>query len=205
VWTPVKGKTLAEIEKRIESLSSSPAPTNDRDIQTTTLPFYDEEKVRLVRMKSPSWTQAVTIYYLEYDNRLLVLNGSSPPIHEINNRSKIALTAANVLDYLRFFCFFVRGDEGPFIIAEGLNQTEIPAGLTDQERETLGKVLRPACYNGYIKAKQAFQVMAPVYYSNAVFFADFEIKKSGLVLMINDLPVVEELSSKINQPISFKS
>ena len=32
--------------------------------------------------------------------------------------SSIKVTDENVLDYLRFFCFFVRGEEGPFLIAE---------------------------------------------------------------------------------------
>jgi ankyrin repeat protein len=204
-WTPAKGETLARIEKRIEELGSGRAPANDRDIQTTTLPFYDQETVRLVRVKSPSWNPAVTVYCLEYEDRLYQLDGTSPPIHDINSRSKISLNSTNVLDYLRFFCFFVRADEGPFIIAEGLSQTEIPASLTPEERSRLRKVLRPASYNGYVRSKQTFQAMASVYYSNAIFLCDFEIKKSGLVLMIDDLPVVEELSSKINQPISFKS
>lgn len=204
-WVPAKGKTLAGIEKRIEALGSSPAATNDRNIQTTSLPFYNKETVRLVRVKSPSWNQAVTVYYLEYDDRLYELNGSSPPIHDINNKTKISLTSANLLDYLRFFCFFVRGDEGPFIIAEGLNQTEIPAGLNAEERNRLREVLRPASYNGYVRSTQTFYAMASVYYSNAIFLCDFEIKKSGFILMVNDLPVVSDLSSKVNQPISFKS
>lgn len=204
-WRPARGETLAGIEKRIQELGSGRAPANDRDIQTTTLPFYDQETVRLVRVKSPSWNPAVTVYCLEYEDRLYQLDGTSPPIHDINSRSKISLNSTNVLDYLRFFCFFVRADEGPFIIAEGLSQTEIPAGLTPEERSRLRQVLRPASYNGYVRSKQTFHAMASVYYSNAIFLCDFEIKKSGLVLMIDDLPVVEELSSKINQPISFKS
>ena len=203
IWKPVKGQTLARLMKRIDALGSGPAPAKDRDIQTTVLPFYDQKTVRLVRVKSPSWNQpAVAFYYLDADKNLYHLNGTSPPIHEVNHRSTIALTQENVLDYLRFFCFFVRTGDDPFLIAEGLSQSEIPEGLTDQERAALAKVLRPALYCGYLESEKDFHAMATMYYLNSVSICDFKVHVSGTIEMIGEVEdVIKNLSARVNEPI----
>ena len=51
------------------------------------MPFY--ERVVLIRVKDPGWTpKSLNIYYLTVDGNLYRLNGTSPPIHEVNARAQ---------------------------------------------------------------------------------------------------------------------
>ena len=60
------------------------------------------------------------------DGKLLRLAGRSPPIHELNAAAPIRLTEHNVLDYVRFFGFFVRGEHGPFYVVESADDPLLP-------------------------------------------------------------------------------
>lgn len=201
-WTLVEGVNRVGLIERIDRMDEGYTIADEAEIQTAALSFYDPEAVQIVRIKSPAWNHsALKIYYLIYDDSLYRLNGTSPPIHEVNDKSNIALNADNLLSYLRFFCFFVRGEEGPFLIAESPDQTEIPSTLTEAERAELLRVLRPAYLKGYDEEKVLFLAMASVYYSNAIFIADFSIQKTGMISMINDQPTLGNLSAKVNQPL----
>ncbi|SEP78847.1 hypothetical protein [Nitrosomonas ureae] len=53
------------------------------------------------------------------ENKLVILGGSSKPIHELNSANLLSLNKEKqVKDYLRFFCECVWGEEGPFHIYE---------------------------------------------------------------------------------------
>ena len=74
--------------------------------------------VQILQIKDPSWSPpGLAIYYLRRDDGSLYrLNGTSPAIHEVNASAGLKLSEENVLQYVRFFSFFVRGEEGPFYI-----------------------------------------------------------------------------------------
>ncbi|MCB0585327.1 MAG: ankyrin repeat domain-containing protein, partial [Phaeodactylibacter sp.] len=201
-WKPIKAEDKEKLKARIDPVDGQFTVDEHADAHTAVLSFYDPEKVRIIRVKSPAWNYSgLNVYYLEYEENLFRLNGTSPPIHELNSKAGISLNPENVLDYLRFFCFFVRGEGGPFLIAEGLAQEEIPSSLTEVEREALEKVLRPACYNGYDEERGEFLAIATIYYSNSVFFADFAIRNTGMIEMIEDLNAIENLSAGIARPL----
>ena len=126
----------------------------------------------------------------------LRLDGTSPPIHRTNAQVGIRLDDGNVADYLRFFCFFVRGDDGPFLIVESMDQPEIPKGLTTKERRRLRRHLRPLVLWGR-NDDGRFRLTGDVYYSNAVFLADFLVDPGGVVDMVSELGLVFALSQKI--------
>jgi hypothetical protein len=198
-WKPVDAVKRKGLLELIAPMNERYAIDEDTEIHTATLSFYDPKKVRIVRVKSSAWNH--TVYYLKHKKNLYRLNGTSPPIHQINSTAQISLNVDNVLDYLRFFCFFVRGEEGPFLIAESPEQAEIPSTLNETEQADLLKVLRPACLNGYDEVKTEFLAMATVYYSDAVFIADFAIKRTGMVEMISDQTVLGDLSAKVSNPL----
>ena len=77
------------------------------------LAFYPGKSI--VRFKARGDSAMLPVYYyLDDGENLLRLNGKSPPIHEFNPKH-LTLTADCVRNYLHFFCFFVQGDEGPFL------------------------------------------------------------------------------------------
>ena len=200
-WTSVTG---AELEGFLEQVQPIDGKYNVANESTTVewrqLPFY--ERVVLVRVKDPAWTPAnLFIYYLTVDGNLYRLNGTSPPIHEVNALAPIKVTEENVLDYLRFFCFFVRGEEGPFLIAEDIDDPDLPKEMDDQTRSVVEGTIRPCSYEGV--NEQGYMLCdGVVFYSNALFIANFAVQPSGMIEMLDDEPIAVDLPSKVDVPIA---
>jgi len=167
---------------------------------TAALPWY--ETVKLLRIVDPAWANdRLVLYYLTDGSSLTRLNGTSPPLHETNAKAPIQLSEAHVLDYLRFFCFFVRGEEGPFYLAERLDDPIIRDAAGDPPAAALTQFIRPAEYLGRNEAGH-FVCKGVVYYSNALFEAQFVIQPSGMVEMLDDEPVAADLPGRIDQPVA---
>ncbi|MBN8520594.1 MAG: hypothetical protein J0L77_01680 [Alphaproteobacteria bacterium] len=200
-WTAVTGEELAGFLDQINPVGGkhkvSPQSTQ---VHWRTLPFY--ESVALIRVKDPAWTpKELTLYYLTDQGNLYWLNGTSPPIHEVNQKAPIKITEDNVLEYLRFFCFFVRGEEGPFLIAENMSDPYMPKNMDDKTRSVIEGTVRPATYEGR-NEKGFYLCDAVVFYSNALFIANFAVQPGGMIEMIDDEPIAADLPAKVNAPVS---
>lgn len=200
-WTPVEGEYLQGFIDQINPIDGkykvSPQSTK---VAWRALPFYDN--VVLVRVQDPMWSpQSLTIYYLTEEGNLYRLNGTSPPIHEVNAKAPIKISEANVLEYLRFFCFFVRGEEGPFLIAESMQDADMPKNMDAKTRSVIEGTIRPATYEG--KNEQGFYLCdAVVFYSNALFIANFAVQPTGMIEMLDDEPIAADLPIKVDAPIA---
>lgn len=200
-WIPVEGDELTGFLDQVNPIGGkykvSPATTK---VEYRMLPFYDQ--VAMIRVKDPAWTpKNLFIYYLTDQGNLYWLNGTSPPIHEVNAKAPVKITDDNVLEYLKFFCFFVRGEEGPFLIAESMTDPYIPKQVDDKTRSVIEGTIRPASYEGK-NEKGQFMCDAVVYYSNALFIANFAVQPGGMIEMLNDEPIAADLSVKIDAPVS---
>ena len=164
------------------------------------LPFYDQ--VALIQVKDPNWTNPkLNIYYLTDQGNLFRLNGTSPPIHEVNAKASIKVTEENVLDYLRFFCFFVRGEEGPFYIAESMQDPNMPTEMDETTRSVIEGTVRPATFDG-MNEQGHFLCDAVVFYSNALFIANFAVQPTGMIEMLDDDPIAADLPVRVEKPVS---
>ncbi len=143
----------------------------------------------------------MTIYYLTDQGNLFRLNGTSPPIHEVNSKAPIRINEDNVLDYLKFFCFFVRGDEGPFYVAEDMEDQNLPEDMDGTTKSVVEGTIRPASFEG-MNEQGHFLCDAVVYYSNALFIANFAVQQSGMIEMLNDEPIAGDLTSRVDKPIA---
>ncbi len=200
-WNEVEGDELAGFLEQINPIDgkyrTSPASTR---VAWRTLPFY--ETVALIRVQDPNWVnKSMTIYYLTDQGNLFRLNGTSPPIHEVNNKAPIKINEDNVLEYLKFFCFFVRGDEGPFYVAEDMSDPNLPEDMDGTTRSVIEGTVRPASFEG-MNEQGHFLCDAVVYYSNALFIANFSVQSSGMIEMMNDEPIAGDLSTRVNKPIA---
>lgn len=200
-WTPVEGDELTGFLEQVGPIGGkykvSAATTK---VQYRMLPFYDN--VAMIRVKDPAWTPAnLYIYYLTDQGNLYWLNGTSPPIHEINAKAPVKITDDNVIDYLKFFCFFVRGEEGPFLIAESMDDPYIPKNIDERTRSVIEGTIRPASYEGK-DDKDYRRCDAVVYYSNALFIANFAVQPGGMIEMLDDEPIAADLSVKIDAPVA---
>lgn len=206
-WSIVQGEALADILRRVNPIDGK----HSVSIETThvarhSLAFY--KNVTLIRIKDPAWMpKNLFIYYLDHNGDFYRLNGTSPPIHEVNAKAPVDITSDNALHYLRFFTFFVRGEEGPFVIAESPNDVYVPKlddmarGMRDSMRSVFAGTLRPAEYVG--KDEMGNHLCdAVVYYSNALFNANFVVRADGMVEMLDDEPIAADLPVKIDAPVA---
>jgi hypothetical protein len=156
------------------------------------LPWYDN--VVLLRAFDPGWSgKGLALHYLIFDQKLFRLNGTSPGIHEVNARAPIRLTEANVADYLRFFCLFVHGQEGPFYILENVGDPLLP---DDGSLAPYVKHITPLVYEG-ADEEGRFLFNGLVMYSNALFVTNFAVQPTGLIEMLDDEPVASDLPFRI--------
>lgn len=200
-WTAVQGAELEGFLGQIDPIDGKlRVSSKSTEVHWRMLPFYDS--VALIRVRDPSWTnKKLYVYYLTDQGNLFRLNGTSPPIHEVNAKAPIKVTEENVLDYLRFFCFFVRGEEGPFYIAESMEDPNMPQEMDETARSVIEGTLRSASYEG--KNEQDHYICeAVVFYSNALFLATFAIQTSGMIEMLQDEPIAADLSTRIDAPVS---
>ena len=200
-WHPLKGSELKDFLPKVSPIDGR----HETDPETTSvakrsLPFYDN--VELIRVKEPSWEpRNLFIYYLRDGEALFRLNGTSPPLHEVNAKAPIKINERNVIDYLEFFCFFVRGEEGPFLIAQSMADTYVPKQIDEGTRAVLEGTLRPASFEG-VNHQGYFLCDAVVYYSNAVFIANYAVQPTGMIEMLDDEPIAADLPVKISAPIA---
>ena len=161
------------------------------------LPFYTD--VTLLELTNARWAGSDTrLCFLDRVGSLEWLDGTSPPIHAINAEADLRITETNVIQYLAFFCFFVRGEQGPFLIFDSLDNRFLPEGT---DRSMLESVFRKPSvigqdYNG------DWRVSALVHYADAVFFASFVVYLSGMIEMMEDWPVKAELGHTVEAPLS---
>ncbi len=200
-WIPVEGDELAGFLDQVNPIGDKyKVSTATTQVHYRMLPFYDQ--VAMIRIKDPAWTpRDLYIYYLTDHGNLEWLNGTSPPIHAINAKAPVKITEDNVLDYLRFFCFFVRGEDGPFLIAETMDDPYIPKNLDDRARAAVEGSVRPASYDGQ-DANGNFLCDAVVFYSNALFIANFAVEPGGMIRMLNDDPIATDLAVRVSAPVS---
>ncbi|MEL6422478.1 MAG: hypothetical protein AAFQ42_08555 [Pseudomonadota bacterium] len=201
---PIELRAARAIERKMRELAL-PEPTSTTTFDAWTPPFYSG--VRIVRVHDGWKPVNLFLYFLVKDGRHVEwLDGTSMPIHRFNARHGLNINPGSVKPYLWFFTFFVRGEEGPFLVVESSNDTFIPKDRksTDQNtRQSFARFPTPiSCERG--TGKDAFVCDAVVMYSNAMFKSDFRIQKSGMVAMAGDVPVAADLSVKIYAPINPK-
>lgn len=200
-WNAVTGEELAGFLDQINPIDGKYRVNADTtQVHWRQLPFYDS--VALIRVKDPNWVnKKLEIYYLTDQGNLFRLNGTSPPIHEVNSKAPIKVTDENVLEYLRFFCFFVRGEEGPFYVAESMADANMPQEMDDTTRSVIEGTIRGASYDG--KNDQGHWLCdAVVFYSNALFIANFAVQPSGMIEMLDDEPIAADLPVRVEKPVS---
>lgn len=200
-WNSVTGDELAGFLDQINPIDGKhKVSAETTQVAWRMLPFYDS--IALVRVQDPNWlNKKLTVYYLTDQGNLFRLNGTSPPIHEVNAKAPIKVTEENVLEYLRFFCFFVRGEEGPFYIAETMEDPNIPTEMDDTTRSVVEGTVREANYEG--KNEQGHYLCdAVVFYSNALFIANFAVQPSGMIEMLDDEPIAADLPVRVDRPVA---
>jgi hypothetical protein len=200
-WNAVLGEELAGFLEQINPIDGKyRVSAETTQVHWRMLPFYDS--VALIKVRDPSWAnQKLNVYYLTDQGNLFRLNGTSPPIHEVNAKAPVKITPENVLDYLRFFCFFVRGEEGPFYVAETMDDANMPTQMDETTRSVIEGTIRPASFES-MNDQGHYLCDAVVFYSNALFIANFAVQPTGMIEMLDDEPIAADLPVRVEVPVS---
>ncbi|ODT71135.1 MAG: hypothetical protein ABS75_10445 [Pelagibacterium sp. SCN 63-23] len=201
-WVAIGGEAPEPLREQFPQLSWDKIAVREQ-----TLPFYPG--TRLLMMRGADWAPPnLFIYALQKDDEVHLLNGKSPPIHAFNAAGHLELTQDNIVAYLKFFCFFVRGDEGPFYLIGHLGASYLINGLRQGTTdEALNKFrgdfeLRYQSPRTFGKSPDGkWRCSGTIMYSNAIFVADFQVQSGGMVEMLNDTPVLADLPAKIVAPL----
>jgi hypothetical protein len=195
-WQKVEGAQIEPFVKLINPIQGKFTVSGATgDVAWCQLPFY--ANIALVRVNDSSWPQnAGPFWFLAKQGRMFLLDGSSAPIHDANEAGPIKITEENALDYLRFFCYFVHGDEGPFFIVENIDYPALDRDkLEPATRKVLEDAIRPAAFEGKA-ATGALEASGMVLYGNALFSARFSMTENGMIEMTDDEPVAADLPVK---------
>jgi hypothetical protein len=199
-WQQVVGAQLEPFLKLINPIQGKHnASAATATAEWCQLPFYTS--IGLVRVNDTAWPSGTgPFWFLAKQGRMFLLDGSSAPIHDANEADPIKISDANSLEYLRFFCYFVHGDEGPFLIVESLDHPALDKGKLDEStKKVIEGAIRPAAFEGKT-AEGAFEASAMVLYGNALFSARFSMTENGMIEMIDDEPVAADLPVKKIKP-----
>jgi len=198
-WTDVTGDELSGFLAQINPIDGTHNVTNmSAKVAWRPVPFY--EGVVLIRVTDPGFVPSkLKVFYLAKEDKLYRLNGQSLPIHQVNELAPISLTEDNILDYVRFFCYFVRGEDGPFLICEDIKDPCIPKGDAKTQAAIAG-VVRDAEYQGK-NERGNYMCDAIIFYGNALFLSNFEIQDSGMIEMLGDDPMTSDLDIRPDLPL----
>lgn len=169
------------------------------DVRIFDLPFQPGIPLIDVRRRTSS-PRAGRLCFLLQDDSLYRLDGTSPPIHAINGKKTPIITDKTALEYLAFFCFFVRGGGGPFLVVDRPQGDFLPD--LGKDKDVFEKAFRPPCVWRQDE-KGDWLVSALLYYSDGLFFADFRIAPSGLVEMVSDTLLLANLPARIDAPLDL--
>ncbi len=219
-WVVVRGV----VKDRLIDLFNKKKKTHIANLERTQvcaspLSFY--QNVSIIRFRDQHWENSLSASYFLYysafetmskstslDSQIeksmaglkYSLNGTSAAIDEINTKAPIRLNERNVLDYVRFFNFFVRREEGPLYILEDNRDFNLPSNIPESMQNVIDGIIRPAHYEGMTKEGK-FIVDSIILYSNVFFQAVFEVAPSGMVKVLNNLPLAGDLPVRINVPL----
>ena len=73
--------------------------------------------------------------------------------------------------------------------------------MDETTKSVIEGTIRPASFEG-VNEQGHFLCDAVVFYSNALFIANFAVQNSGMIEMLNDEPIAGDLNTKVDKPIA---
>ncbi|MFC2967592.1 hypothetical protein [Acidimangrovimonas pyrenivorans] len=124
------------------------------------------------------------------------LDGNSAAIHEHIALHGLDLSSeAQQAGYLRFFCQFVRGPQGPFATVDDLSRLRVSEEAPGQ-RARLTEAFQPLQLVATEADAAVSDAVATVHYADTLFFARFRIMADGRVEMLDDEPRAEDVAAE---------
>jgi SpoVK/Ycf46/Vps4 family AAA+-type ATPase len=194
-WEPTEDRQAAEaLERLATELPAFFADSTLVNSRCSWLSFYREH--RLIELTFVRDGDTERAFVLDGPRGTAWLNGSSGPIHDTNEAESLHLPQAAVVDYVRFFFYFLRSDDGAFVLIESGNEIGSAADAgepNDDEQEVLtleaARAAARALKTRGLDAAERWLIDATVAYSGGLFSASIAVEPNGLVEMTDDDPI----------------
>ena len=169
-----------------ESLTKSRcffADTTLTGARWTSLSFYEVYRLIEVTISHNGTTEHA--FFLDGNGKTWWLPGITGPLHYVNDEENLELTEEQAADYLRFFCYFLRADEGPFALLESPDELE---ALTPDDPRL--QPAREGCKPMVVKGTDdqgRFLLDCAIAYGNTRAASVFAVAPVGEVEMVDDV------------------
>jgi hypothetical protein len=203
------GRAAVALERLADALPAFFADSILLSSRSSELSFYTD--VCLIELGFVRDHGTERAFVLDGPVGTLWLDGESDTIHTTNENESLALTDSTVADYVRFFFYFLRADEGAFVLIE--NSAEIGPGEAGEheaavEGESLSlEAARSHAHQLTMTGKDEegrWLFDATVAYGGACFTCSIAVRPDGVVEMIDDDPIGELGSLVAAQPPSLQ-
>lgn len=135
--------------------------------------------------------EPASLCFLLAEDRIVQVDGTSPPVHELNAAVGVELdTAEQAGAYLRFFCSVVCGEAGSFMVVDDVSDIAFAEDADAGERGLVEAALVPVELR---LEEDGGTVVSPIQYSDALFKATLSIYPTGMVQMQSDEPLLADL------------
>lgn len=188
-WEPCTPDTVAAVLVNLRAREpQSFAGASIVRARQAALPFYTNHVLVDIRLLGVAGVERALL--LHTGDESIWLDGQSNPIHAVNELESLELTEATALDYVRYFVFAMRGEQGAFVLIEAPDEiapAESEPG-SQQDLATLRQHWTPLRLDGRAD-DGCLRVRATVAYAGALFASTFAVRENGEIQMIDDLPL----------------
>ena len=153
------------------------------------LPFYRaHELLELEIDRGSGGTDRV--FVLDGADQVFWLNGESTPMHDVNDNESLELTETTVVDYVRYFMYFLRADAGAFVLIESADEVASADDATADDEALQGarSHARPLVVHG-TDGSGRWLVDSTVAHGGTLFSAPLAVDPDGEVEMLDDEPI----------------
>jgi TPR repeat protein len=159
------------------------------------LPFYRDCSLVDIQLQRDGQDMPLLTSALVSSMGAAMLNGTSNLFHAINQDVLTLTDDETTIAYLRFFCTFFRGEDGPFLIVDEPRALPIDHGA---ERATLAPEVQaaiqpPRALDGTLDSDGWRRFECSLLYGRALFHAILKVAATGMVDMEGDKQIAADL------------
>lgn len=127
-----------------------------------------------------------------------VLNWSNAPIYKLNKAIPLTLNDNTILDYVRFFFTFVRGQHGRFLIVDTVDDIDWREEPAPAGRKALAKMIEPLALKKRNEDGTSI-FSSTIIFRDSLFASEIVVKTDGHIemkneeLLVEDIPVADDL------------
>lgn len=167
-------RVLDQLSARPDAIVFSRAVT---EVSKRNLSFYS--RYRLCRLINFATMPTFSMTYLTDGTDFIGIDGTPGLIYAVNRKDPIALTEANVVDYIEFFFSSVQGLDGDVFLIKDPKHMPFMDILTPEQRQGFTGCFQPVRIS--TDSTGTFEVNATVYYGGGLIKAVVQVTPEGKI------------------------